>query len=306
MRCDSSGSFARTCDKIFRAQPPTLHSHRPIIVCDALNWRGKLGRARPSVAQGRPNAPRCAQAGQPAPLFSLPDADMETVDLGQFRGKKTSCSISIPRTALPIARWRRTDFSDHETSFPATTACAGVSPDDAFATRFPGTSTAFPSGCSRTPRARWCRKYGVVHEKEANGSRYPVSRAPLSSSTARAPEARVLRCQCHSAGTLPTCWTYSDPCVDRSRASSLSERDHRKRHDRLARRRACRHLGKLIQRSRSLFSIARWLREHISAAEAALEGRRSRIASKCVSSPRMLSATTTKNLSESSRAAAFR
>ncbi|TMH51502.1 MAG: peroxiredoxin, partial [Betaproteobacteria bacterium] len=27
------------------------------------------------------------QAGQPAPLFSLPDADMETVDLGQFRGK---------------------------------------------------------------------------------------------------------------------------------------------------------------------------------------------------------------------------
>ena len=70
-------------------------------------------------------------AGQPAPLFSLPDADMESVALAQFRGKKAVVLYFYPRDGTPVCTLQAADFSDHEDEF-ARHDCVviGISPDD--------------------------------------------------------------------------------------------------------------------------------------------------------------------------------
>lgn len=70
-------------------------------------------------------------AGQPAPLFSLPDSDMESVKLAQYRGKKNVVLYFYPRDGTPGCTMQATDFSDHESDF-ALHDCVviGVSPDD--------------------------------------------------------------------------------------------------------------------------------------------------------------------------------
>jgi peroxiredoxin Q/BCP len=70
-------------------------------------------------------------AGQIAPLFSLPDADMERVKLAQYRGKKNVVLYFYPRDGTPGCTLQATDFSDHESDF-ALHDCVviGVSPDD--------------------------------------------------------------------------------------------------------------------------------------------------------------------------------
>ncbi len=70
-------------------------------------------------------------AGQAAPLFSLPDADMEPVKLAQYRGKKNVVLYFYPRDGTPGCILQATDFSDHESDF-AQHDCVvmGVSPDD--------------------------------------------------------------------------------------------------------------------------------------------------------------------------------
>ncbi len=75
--------------------------------------------------------PEGLQAGQAAPLFSLPDADMETVDLAQFRGRKSVVLYFYPKDGTPSCTLLATDFSDHEDEF-ARQDCVvlGVSPDD--------------------------------------------------------------------------------------------------------------------------------------------------------------------------------
>ena len=57
--------------------------------------------------------PDVLRAGQPAPLFSLPDADMETVDLSQFRGKKHARKCTLTeKEEEPIAKERLTDLRE--------------------------------------------------------------------------------------------------------------------------------------------------------------------------------------------------
>jgi peroxiredoxin Q/BCP len=71
------------------------------------------------------------QAGASAPLFSLPDADMESCDLSRFRGRKNVVLYFYPRDGTPACTLQATDFSDHEDEF-ARHDCVviGVSPDD--------------------------------------------------------------------------------------------------------------------------------------------------------------------------------
>lgn len=75
--------------------------------------------------------PAPLQAGEAAPLFSLPDADMESVDLSRFRGKKHVVLYFYPRDGTPACTLQATDFTDHEDEF-ARHDCVvmGVSPDD--------------------------------------------------------------------------------------------------------------------------------------------------------------------------------
>jgi peroxiredoxin len=58
------------------------------------------------------------KVGEKAPMFALPDADMETVDLAEVsRARSMSCSFFYPRMARPVAPRKSTDFSDHEEEF---------------------------------------------------------------------------------------------------------------------------------------------------------------------------------------------
>ncbi len=71
------------------------------------------------------------EIGQPAPVFSLADADMESVDLAAFKGKKNVVLYFYPRDGTPGCTQQGIEFSDHEAEF-ARHDCVvlGVSPDD--------------------------------------------------------------------------------------------------------------------------------------------------------------------------------
>lgn len=110
------------------------------------------------------------QAGQIAPSFSLPDADMETVDLAQFHGKKNVVLYFYPRDGTPGCTLQATDFSDHEEEF-ARHDCVviGVSPDDCLRHADFRDQHGVSIRLLADTESEVSRKYGVVHEKESNG-----------------------------------------------------------------------------------------------------------------------------------------
>lgn len=116
--------------------------------------------------------PDALQAGQAAPLFSLPDADMETVDLGEFRGKKHVVLFFYPKDGTPNGTREATDFSDHEEEFSRHDCVVlGVSPDDCLSHAGFRDQNGVSIRLLADTESEVCRKYGVVHVKEANGSR---------------------------------------------------------------------------------------------------------------------------------------
>lgn len=57
------------------------------------------------------------KAGEKAPTFSLPNADMETVDLATTLGNKHVVVFFYPKDGTPCCTKEVTDFSDHEEEF---------------------------------------------------------------------------------------------------------------------------------------------------------------------------------------------
>jgi peroxiredoxin Q/BCP len=112
------------------------------------------------------------KTGQPAPLFSLPDADMETVELAQFLGKMNVVLYFYPKDGTPGCTLQATDFSDHEDEF-ARQDCVvlGVSPDDCLRHADFRDQHGVSIRLLADTEVEVCRKYGVAHEKESNGSR---------------------------------------------------------------------------------------------------------------------------------------
>jgi thioredoxin-dependent peroxiredoxin len=112
------------------------------------------------------------QAGQHAPTFALPDADMQTVDLGKLRGRKNVVLYFYPKDGTPGCTIQATEFSDHEDEF-ARYDCVimGVSPDDCLAhAEFRDTNGVSIRLLADT-EGDVCRKYGVLEDKESNGQR---------------------------------------------------------------------------------------------------------------------------------------
>jgi peroxiredoxin Q/BCP len=111
------------------------------------------------------------QPGQPAPTFELPDADMQTVNLSAFKGKKHVVLYFYPRDGTPGCTMVTTDFSDHEDQFVKHDCVVlGVSPDDClthadFRDRH-GVTICLLSDTE----GEVCRKYGVLQEKEIEGA----------------------------------------------------------------------------------------------------------------------------------------
>lgn len=69
--------------------------------------------------------------GQPAPLFTLPDADMEMFDLASVLASHHVVLYFYPRDNTPGCIRQAIDFSDHDADFEEEKCLVvGVSPDD--------------------------------------------------------------------------------------------------------------------------------------------------------------------------------
>lgn len=108
--------------------------------------------------------------GQAAPMFVLPDADMEDIDIARFRGNKNVILFFYPRDDTPACTLEATDFSDHEDEF-SRHGCTviGISRDDCLKhTEFRdkhGISVRLLSDAEGVA----CKQYGVWQPKEVDG-----------------------------------------------------------------------------------------------------------------------------------------
>lgn len=114
--------------------------------------------------------PALLQAGQPAPIFSLPDADMESVDLSKFRGRKNVVLFFYPKDGTPACTLQATDFSDHENEF-ARCDCVviGISPDDCLSHAEFRDAHGVSIPLLADPEGEVSQKYGVWQGKESDG-----------------------------------------------------------------------------------------------------------------------------------------
>jgi len=89
------------------------------------------GRVLKPARLESPTVPAALCEGQPAPLFSLPDADMEMFDLASVLGSNHVVLYFYPRDNTPGCTRQAIDFSDHDADF-AKEKCIviGISPDD--------------------------------------------------------------------------------------------------------------------------------------------------------------------------------
>jgi len=112
------------------------------------------------------------QTGQPAPVFSLPDADMETFALTSLRGKQHAVLFFYPRDDTPFCTLEATDFSDHEDEF-ARHGCTifGVSRDDCMRHAEFRDKHGLSVRLLADMGGEVSRKYGVAQMREKEGVR---------------------------------------------------------------------------------------------------------------------------------------
>ena len=113
---------------------------------------------------------KALQLGQPAPVFSLADADMESVDLLAFKGKKNVVLYFYPRDGTPGCTLQAIEFSDHEEEF-ARHDCVvlGVSPDDCISHAEFRDKHGLSVCLLADPEGEVCAQYGVREVKECDG-----------------------------------------------------------------------------------------------------------------------------------------
>ncbi len=110
--------------------------------------------------------------GQPAPVFSLPDADMETFVLESLRGKQHAVLFFYPRDDTPFCTLEATDFSDHEDEF-SRYGCTilGVSRDDCMCHAEFRDKHGLSVRLLADMEGEVSRKYGVTQMREKDGVR---------------------------------------------------------------------------------------------------------------------------------------
>jgi peroxiredoxin Q/BCP len=109
-------------------------------------------------------------AGQPAPQFTLPDADMELFDFASLRGKQHVVLFFYPKDGTPYCTLEAIDFSDHESEFNRH-GCAviGISRDDCLAHADFRDKHGLSIRLLADEEGEVCRKYGVMHYREHDG-----------------------------------------------------------------------------------------------------------------------------------------
>jgi peroxiredoxin Q/BCP len=110
------------------------------------------------------------QAGQAAPSFALPDADMETFDFASLRGDRHAVIFFYPKDDTPYCTLEATDFSDHEDEFDRL-GCAviGVSRDDCLSHAEFRDKHGLSVRLLADVDGDVCRKFGVTQYREKDG-----------------------------------------------------------------------------------------------------------------------------------------
>jgi peroxiredoxin Q/BCP len=112
------------------------------------------------------------QPGQQAPAFVLPDADMQTVSLSEFKGRKHVVLYFYPRDGTPGCILQAADFSDHEEQFvKQDCVILGVSRDDCLSHAAFRDKHGVSISLLSDTEGEVCRSYGVLQEKETDGVR---------------------------------------------------------------------------------------------------------------------------------------
>lgn len=115
---------------------------------------------------------RMLQAGQSAPEFTLPDADMEMASLSEYRGRSNVVLYFYPKDDTPGCTREAIDFSDLENEFAASnTVVLGVSRDDCLSHGAFRDKHGLSVRLLSDEEAEACEKYGVLQHKEVEGVR---------------------------------------------------------------------------------------------------------------------------------------
>ena len=112
------------------------------------------------------------QPGDKAPLFSLPDADMERVHLEQFQGSKNLVLYFYPKDDTPGCTMEALEFTDLQPEFESLdTEILGISRDNCSSHGVFRDKYGINVRLLADPEGEACEPYGVWREKEAHGEK---------------------------------------------------------------------------------------------------------------------------------------
>ena len=110
------------------------------------------------------------QVGQPAPSFTLPDADLEMMDLSSYRGKKNVVLYFYPKDGTPGCTLQAIGFSDREDEFKrCDTIVFGVSRDDVLSHQAFRDEHGLTVNLLADTESEVCRLYHVIQERIVYG-----------------------------------------------------------------------------------------------------------------------------------------
>jgi thioredoxin-dependent peroxiredoxin len=110
------------------------------------------------------------QAGQTAPGFDLPDAEMEPVSLASFRKRKVVVLYFYPKDDTPGCTMEAIEFSDMQDEFARLDAVVvGISMDDCLSHGSFLDKHGLAVQLLADVEGEVCSQYGVLHEKEHDG-----------------------------------------------------------------------------------------------------------------------------------------
>jgi len=108
--------------------------------------------------------------GQPAPSFTLPDANLEMMNLASYRGKKNVVLYFYPKDGTPGCTIQAIGFSDREDEFEKLdTIVFGVSPDDVLSHQAFRDEHGLTVNLLADTEVEVCRLYHVIQEKVVDG-----------------------------------------------------------------------------------------------------------------------------------------
>lgn len=116
------------------------------------------------------HAAQMLQAGQAAPGFDLPDADMKIVSLAAFKNRKNVVLYFYPGDDTPGCTMESIDFSDLQDEFAMLdTVVLGISMDDCLSHGSFRDKHGLSVQLLADVDGETCNRYGVLQEKERDG-----------------------------------------------------------------------------------------------------------------------------------------